>query len=164
MTVFLSLLTIIAQIIIVVLLWAFFTGERRIGDFVSVRAPLLAFLAVLGAISGSLYYSNILGFEPCSLCLYQRYIMFLMVFILGMGLWKKYHVKNHIIVLSVMSASIGIYQYYGQTFNNSVLPCAAAQASCAKLFFIEFGYITIPLMALTAAVLVGVLMLFQKKV
>ncbi|MDO8523194.1 MAG: disulfide bond formation protein B [bacterium] len=164
MTIFISSLTIIAQIFIIILIWGFFAGERNISGFLEKRAVFFAFLVSLGAILGSLYYSDIVGFTPCSLCWYQRYIMFPMVLILGIAAWKKYYIKNIIIALSAVGGAISLYQYYGQTFNNSVLPCAAAEASCAKLFFIEFGYITIPMMALTAFVLIGVLMLFQKKV
>lgn len=164
MTVFISFLTIIAQIIIAVLLWVYFTGERRIGEYVEKHAALLAFLVAFGSILGALYFSNILGYAPCVLCWYQRYVMFPMLFILGIAVWKKYYVKTIVLVLTAVGGAIALYQNYGIIFNSSVLPCSAAQVSCAKIYFTEFGYITIPIMALISWLLIGVLMLFQKKV
>src|SRR3989338_3456327 len=164
MTLFISFLTIIAQILVVILLWVYITDERRIAGFVEKYAALLAFLAGLSAILGSLYFSNVLNYIPCSLCWYQRYFMFPAVLILGIAAWKNYYVKNIVMALTAFGGAIAIYQNYGLIFNLSELPCSAAAVSCAKIYFVDFGYINIPIMALTAWFLIGALMLFQKKV
>ncbi len=162
MIVFVSFLTLLAHVFIVILLWIYFTGERAIGGFIEKQATFLAFLAGLGAVSGSLYFSNVLGFEPCGLCWYQRFFMFPAVLILGIAVWKKYCVKKIVLALLAAGAAVALYHNYGLLFNLSALPCGAAGVSCAKVYFMEFGYITIPVMSLTAFVLMGVLMLFQR--
>src|SRR3989338_1800847 len=99
MTFFISLLTLLAQIAVVILFLAFLTGNRKVGELIEKRATLLAFLAGLGAVLGSLYYSNIVGYTPCVLCWYQRYLMFPQVLILGLAAWKKYYVKRIVFLL-----------------------------------------------------------------
>jgi disulfide bond formation protein DsbB len=46
-----------------------------------------------------------------------------------------------------------------QMFPEGTLPCSAQGPSCAKITFIEFGYVTYPMMALTLFALLIVLML-----
>lgn len=164
MIVFLSLLTILTQIIIALLLWALFTGERRINNFVGKYAVLLAFFAATGTTLGSLYLSEVLGYVPCTLCVYQRFFMFPLVPILGIAYWMNYSFRKLVIFLTIAGGSVALYHYYGQMYNISALPCSTTAVSCAQRYFVEFGYITIPMMSLTAFVLVGVLMVFEKRV
>jgi len=55
------------------------------------NALLLAFawLVALVATLGSLYYSEVRNFIPCTLCWYQRIAMYPLVFILGIATWRN---------------------------------------------------------------------------
>jgi disulfide bond formation protein DsbB len=115
---------------------------------------LIAFLAALGSLLGSLYYSQIAGFAPCDLCIIQRIFLYPQVLTLAFGLWKKKYIQAMSwisYVFCIVGGGVSVFHYYGQMFNSSALPCAAASVSCAKIEFIEYGYITIPMMALTAS-------------
>ncbi len=116
-----------------------------------------SFLVAFTGTALSLVYSEIIGFVPCYLCWIQRIFLYPQVIILGLALWKK--TKDAAIycsVLSVIGGIIALYNFYGQSFNPNALPeCdALGQVSCAVRYFVEFGYVTIPVMSLTAFLLI----------
>lgn len=126
----------------------------------------IAFLVALGGVITSLIYSNVIGFEPCELCWIQRIFLYPQVVILGLALWKKTRDASlYCLVLSSIGFIIAAYHYYGQMFNPGALPACEAlgEASCAVLFFVQFGYITIPMMSLTAFGILIVCMLLAKR-
>lgn len=173
----LSILTVIAQVAIVLLLFAmaFPTGRDWLHSSKrSVEAKLrhgdwpmkIAFLVALVATLGSLFYSDVAGFEPCKLCWYQRILMYPQVILFGLALWKRDHgVWLYSLTLSVIGAAIAGYHYLLQLGIAPSLPCSAVgySASCAQRFVMTFGYITIPVMALTAFVLLALLALTMRR-
>lgn len=140
----------------------------RLAQFFSRRAMVIAFVAALFATLGSLAYSDIFGYNPCKLCWIQRIFMYPNVIILGIALWKKdTGVALYSMVLASIGGLIAFYHYLTQLgFDPLNLPCSAIgySESCAKVFVLTFGYITIPIMALSAFMLsVAVLMFGRKK-
>lgn len=118
----------------------------------------MGFLVAFLATAGSLLYSNIIGFPPCELCWVQRIFLYPQVIILGLALWKKTKdAAVYSLALSGLGALVAAFHYYGQMFNPDALSaCEAGGVSCAQLFFVEFGYITIPLMSLTTFIVIGI--------
>ena len=49
----------------------------------------VAWAASIVAMFGSLYFSEIKQYEPCSLCWYQRIIMYPFTIIIGIALFKE---------------------------------------------------------------------------
>ena len=123
----------------------------RVMVFLKKRALVLSFCAALVALLGSLTYSDVLGYEPCKLCWIQRIFMYPQVLILGVALWKKDMLALlYGIVFSSIGGIVALYHYMTQLgWNPLNLPCAAVgySTSCAKVFVLNFGYITIPVMA-----------------
>ncbi len=161
-----SLLTVVGQIAVLILLFLLFRGQGKATAFLGKYAVLFGFIISLGALLGSLLYSDIVGFEPCTLCWYQRIFLYPQVLLFGFALWKKRRdVVDYSLVLSFVGGVIAAYHYYGQMFNASALPCKAAEgvSPCAVRFFVEFSYVTIPMMSLTAFMLLIVFMCFGKK-
>lgn len=154
----LSFLTIAGQVIIVLLVLDLFFRERTaVRQWLARHALLLMFVVVLIATLGSLFYSEIAGYEPCKLCWLQRIFMYPQVIVLGLALWKKDPgIVDYVIALSAIGAVIAASHYYLQVSGVSILPCSAVgySAACAQRFVLQFGYITIPMMALTAFLLV----------
>ncbi len=127
---------------------------------------LLAFLISLAGTLLSLFYSEIIGYAPCELCWYQRIALYPLVVLFGMQLWAKE--KSRALFLSGMMLSgagllVSAYQYLATEFFPGALACAASEVSCAKLYFTSFGYITIPMMALTSFALTVFLVLVSRK-
>lgn len=161
-------LTVFGQIIVIlsVIYFFFFRNKfQSVKDFISKRGVLFAFIVALTATSGSLFYSEIAGYQPCILCWYQRIFMYPGVILLGMALWKKdKSIINYSIVLSIIGAFIAAYHHLMQI---GVVPegsCGAVgySVSCAKIFVLTFDYIGLPLMALTAFLLIITSLLFAK--
>jgi len=99
----------------------------------------------------TLIYSDVLGFEPCPLCWWQRIFLYPQVFILGMAWSKeKYHEAaiDISLIFSILGAAVALYHHVLQMMPAGTLPCPATGPSCAQITFIEFGYVTFPMMAL----------------
>ena len=121
-----------------------------------------AFLTSLFATLGSLFYSQIVGFTPCVLCWYQRIFMYVLPIILFIAIiYKDYKVKKYVIPLSIIGASIALYHYIVQLTPR--FTCVADGVDCSIRYIIGFEYITIPLMALTAFILITGFTYLQKK-
>ncbi len=161
----LGIFTIFTQVLIVFLGIFLITKKPSFFQLSSKKAFFLAFIVALTSAIGSLIYSNVIGYDPCELCWLQRTMMYPQVIILGMVLLKKdYKMGDYSIALSIVGALIAGYQYLLQIGVASVIPCSAIQNSvqCSERFVLQYGYITIPMMALSAFVLIIFLLLALK--
>ena len=138
----------------------------KLSRFLSKNALVLAFIVGLTATLGSLYLSEVKGFNPCKLCWLQRIFMYPLPFILGTALFKKTRdVFYYVLPLSVIGAVIAGYHFYMQMNPDKIIPCSTVgfSVSCSERFFTYYGYITIPLMSLSAFVLITLAMLFLRR-
>jgi disulfide bond formation protein DsbB len=166
----LSFVIVLLGILAVALFALLITPLQRTGwgaavaTFFGERAILFSFLVALGATLGSLFYSNIAGFQPCLLCWWQRIFLYPQTILLGIALFKKDDgVRRYSLALSGIGALVSLYHTYIQFGGESALPCAATGVNCQTLYFLEYGYVTIPTMALTAYLLIVLLLLFPRK-
>ena len=158
-------LAVVAQSIFIVLVGLLVFRKESL---LRVIAPYMmwgAFLIVLGSIAGSVWYSDVLGYEPCSLCWYQRIFLFPQLLILGVGLFKgDSRSMAYSFWLSCVGGLIAFYHSLLQYGFETGLPCpVGGSVSCAQRFVFEFGYITIPVMALTTFALLIVFTMIHKK-
>lgn len=155
----LGILSIVAEITVVWLVFSWLFG-LKVPQFIRTHALPLAFTTALIAMFGSLTYSEILGYEPCKLCWIQRILMYPQVLILGCALWGRHKgvraLLDTSLVLSTVGAVVALYHYLMQLGVISEGSCAAVgySVSCAQRFVMQFGYITIPLMAFSAFLLI----------
>lgn len=165
-----SILTVIGQILAILLiafLLAPHTFNQRVSRIVNRKIISLTFTVALIATLGSLFYSEVIGFEPCKLCWYQRILMYPQVVILGLSLKKEsLFPTKQIFLLSIIGACLSIYHYLSQLGLTASLSCSTLgySSTCSQRFVLEFGYITIPLMALTAFLLITLSSLIIKRV
>lgn len=141
-------------------------GEKQMEKFVAEHSLWLGFLAALLSVLGSLFYSNVIGFAACELCLIQRIFLYPQAILFAIALCKhkgSKEIANYILGLSIPGALIAGYHYYGQMFNTGALPCSASAVSCAQRPFVEFGYITIPMMSFTVFAFLISLMVIRKR-
>ena len=109
------------------------------------------FVLSLASAVMTLIYSDVLGFEPCPLCWWQRIFLYPQVFILGLALWRDKYREAAIdisLLFSIIGAGVALYHHMLQMMPAGTLPCPATGPSCAQITFIEFGYVTFPMMAL----------------
>lgn len=156
----LSFLTLLADIFAVALFLLLVTPLKRRGwgkavaDFFGERAIFLSFLAAFAATFGSLFYSQVAGFAPCDLCWWQRVFLYPQTILLFTAFIKKdENMRLHSFILSSVGGLIALYHTFIQFGGQSLVPCSATGPSCTVLYFLEYGYITIPTMSLTVFVL-----------
>ncbi len=158
--VLLAVLGVVAQVLAVLLLFAgllVLFGFREPLDL--VRRTLwgselwAAFLVAAIATGGSLFFSDIAHFVPCELCWYQRICMYpLSIILLLAALAGDERVARYLLPLPIVGAGISIYHLLVE---NGVVKqgqacLASAPGGCAVKWVDEFGYMTIPTLALTA--------------
>jgi len=102
--------------------------NKTLTKFVSKNVLLLGFLATLGALLGSLYYSEIVGFEPCRLCWIQRIFLFPQILLFGIALWKKhYFITLYSLVFSIIGGLVALYQYLTQMTGLEASGCSTGE-------------------------------------
>ncbi len=142
------------------------TKREALLKSIAPYARILAFLVALTATSGSLFYSEVAHFTPCLLCWWQRIFMYPQVLLIGLGIVKKdKNIADYAIAMSLAGGSISLYHYYIQLGGNKFIPCATVGYSidCTQRFSLEFGYITIPMMALSVFIAIFLLMHVSKR-
>lgn len=169
MTHAIALLTIVGQVLIALYLLGLPWRKswlRPLYDLAGEYALLGAILVVFGGMAGSLYFSEVAKFPPCELCWYQRVLLYPQLVLLGLALLKKNRdIELQVLTLSVFGLVISVYQSYLQYGGTALIPCStsALAVSCGQKNFLEFGYITIPVMAMTGFVLLIVAMVLHRQ-
>ncbi len=118
----------------------------------------IALLATLG----SLYFSEVADFVPCRLCWFQRIAMYPLAVLLLVGAVRR-DVRGAVLyglAFPVVGAGVAIYHIYIENNPGAESAGCRATAPCSTKWIDEFGYVTIPTLALTAFATVFVLMLF----
>lgn len=138
-------------------------GARRLHnaawDLIGDWALWLAWLVAAGAMLGSLYYSEIVHYPPCSLCWYQRIAMYPLVIILAIAAWRRSReIKVYVLPLVAIGGIIALYQYVlGYLPDAEVLGCSI-DVSCTERYVWEFGFIDFPFMSLVSFAVIGCLL------
>lgn len=120
---------------------------------------LLLFIWVvsLTATMGSLYFSEIRGYEPCELCWIQRIFMYPLVIILGIAyIQRNARIAVTTATLSIIGGAISLYHYSLQKvdFLSENAP-SCGRVSCTGEYINLLGFITIPFLALIAFILIA---------
>jgi disulfide bond formation protein DsbB len=140
-------------------------GYERFNQEIYSRRYYLALVVSALATGGSLYLSNGLGWEPCRLCWFQRIMMYPLVVIIGWGLvLGRDDMDDYVLPLSVLGAGTAIYHYGIQRVEQfSSAGCSILSVSCSTEYTFHFGYINIPMMALTAFLLILAVLYLSKE-
>jgi disulfide bond formation protein DsbB len=158
--------TLISHIVLVLLGVALMLRVSAVARLIKAISPhVFVFGLIISAfgIVGSLLYSEVIGYEPCVLCWVERVFLYPQAIIFAVAVWKKdVSIVPYILWLSVLGAIVSLYHAYTQLGGYSVTPCTSAEGSCAKVYVLEYGYITIPLMAFTSFLIIIILMLIRK--
>ena len=127
--------------------------------------PYLSWLIALVATVGSLFFSEVMELPPCVLCWYQRIAMYPLVFIIGTGIvLRDVRLKIYALPICLIGLVISVYHnllYYG-IIPESITPCTEG-ISCTSRQIEWLGFITIPLMALTAFIGIAICLIIYKK-
>lgn len=133
-------------------------------DMLDPVALQIALLLAAGALLGSLYYSEIADLTPCLLCWFQRIAIYPLTPILVVALIAGDRgVRKYVITLAAIGALISIWHILVQR-----VPALAGTTSCsldapcAVPLVQQFGFVTIPVMALAVTSSIVTLMLMMR--
>lgn len=154
-TLAITTLTLISHIVFVVtilLLVIDIKFRKFVYNFVDKNILELLFITSLGALVGSLAYSNIVGFPPCELCWIQRIFIYPQALLVFVAIIKKDKgIVDYLLPLSILGAIVSFYHslvHWG--IGLGTLGCTSVGGECARVYVLEYGYITIPFMAFTS--------------
>ena len=122
------------------------------------KSLLLSWLAAVAATLGSLYFSEVLHFIPCTLCWYQRIFMYPLSIILGIAFYRNDQtIYKYILPLSIIGMIISGYQTVLQKipYLQQFEMCKTG-VPCSKDYLNLLGFITIPMMAFVAFTIITI--------
>ncbi len=155
----LAALGVAGQVLAALLLllgFAWLLGVRGPGE--TLRRALegyelwLVFFVSSIATGGSLFFSEVAGFVPCELCWYQRICMYpLAIVSLLAALADDRRVARYLLPLPLVGAGVSVYHLLVENgvVGQSQICRLSAPGGCATKWIEEFGYVTIPTLALT---------------
>ncbi len=136
------------------------TNKTNIAPFFQKYGGLLALVVAATATFGSLYFSEIAGFIPCTLCWYQRILMYPLTLITLVGVIEQDELlPYYVLPFSIIGMGVSGYHVLIQKGLFSTPGTCTVGIPCSLSYVNYLGFITIPVLAFTAFVLITVLML-----
>lgn len=159
---FLALLTLVAMAVVMARVAVMVL--RRTGSASTVDAWLhsvadlampAAFAVAATTMLGSLYFSESAHFTPCRLCWFQRIGLYPVAIILGFGLLTRDRsMAKPALLMALLTAPISAYHYLIEWYPTLEQGSCDPTAPCTAVWFREFGFISLPFMALVSALAV----------
>jgi disulfide bond formation protein DsbB len=108
----------------------------------------VAFGVALISTLGSLYYSEVSGFVPCSLCWYQRIFMYPLVPLAGLALIRREtRIAPYGALLAAAGLAIALYHITIQFRPALDVGVCGMGVPCTARYLAVFGFVSIPVMA-----------------
>ncbi|HIW34219.1 MAG TPA: disulfide bond formation protein B [Candidatus Paenibacillus intestinavium] len=124
----------------------------------------LAWAVATLATAGSLYMSEIMHFTPCSLCWFQRIFMYPLSIVLGIAFVKEDSgIVKYTLPLAIIGGGFSIYHIIIQNIPPDSTIAACGPTSCQGDYLNWFGFITIPMLALLAFIIIVIALLRVRK-
>jgi len=131
------------------------TNEFRFFSY-SILGFIVAFISTII----SLYYSEIDNFTPCKLCWFERIAMYPIVPLLLIGsITKDKSFIKWIPIFSISGILISSYHYLLQ-INISKSEICYSDIPCTERWVWDYGYISIPMMAITAFLVITMISIY----
>ena len=122
----------------------------------------LAWIVALVSTLGSLYFSEVADFLPCTLCWYQRICMYPLALILGIAAFRRdRNVRFYAVPLAVIGFAIALYHYLLEWIPDLDAGACSVTIPCDFVWFRAFGFVSIPFMALSGFAFIIVSLLLR---
>ncbi|MBO0962194.1 disulfide bond formation protein B [Neobacillus sp. MM2021_6] len=125
------------------------------------KSLLISWVAAIIATLGSLYFSEVMLFIPCTLCWYQRIFMYPLAIILGIAVYRNDNrIYQYVLPLSIIGVLLSGYHTLLQKipYLQQFEMCTSG-VPCSKDYINWLGFITIPMLALIAFIIITVSMI-----
>ncbi len=122
-------------------------------------------LAVVSTL-GSLFFSEVMGLQPCVLCWWQRIFIYPLVIIFLVGMLPlDRSVVRYALPVSIIGWGFAVFHYllYSGYIPEGLKPCGEG-VSCTKVDLELLGFITIPMLSiLSYTTIIGLLLIFRTR-
>jgi disulfide bond formation protein DsbB len=129
----------------------------------------LAWLVAAVSMSGSLWFSEVAGFQPCRLCWFQRACMYPLVLVLGVAIVRRRRpgavggwADRLALGLASVGAVIAAYHVLVERFPQLESSACDPTRPCSLVWFQRLGFVTLPYMALSGFVVIVTLLLSSR--
>ena len=126
---------------------------------------IVAWLTAIVATLGSLFFSEVMHFIPCTLCWYQRILMYPLTIFIGIAFYNKERtIYKYVLPLSITGMLVSGYHYGLQKipFLQKIETCTSG-VPCSGHYINWLGFITIPFLAFCAFTIITITMLMLRK-
>ena len=124
----------------------------------------LAFAVAATAMLGSLYFSEVAHFVPCTLCWFQRIGMYSLAIILFVATVRRdRNIRVYGITLALVSLPISIYHYLVEWYPNLETNVCSTGLSCSIVWFRSLGFMSLAYMAGSGFALIALLLALTPK-
>lgn len=125
----------------------------------------LAWIVATIATLGSLFFSEAMDFIPCTLCWYQRILMYPLVFIFAVGMMPY---DRKVLKFSTPLVVIGwLFALYHNLIHYDIVPESASPCvqgiPCSTKYIEWLGFITIPMLSFIAFSVIAILLYIIKR-
>jgi disulfide bond formation protein DsbB len=165
---FFALLATLAQLVVLVaiVLWlgskvspAVDRVKQSVLAVVGPQALAMAAVVALVSTLGSLYLSEVANYLPCRLCWFQRVAMYPLVVVLGVGAIRRdVGARLTGAILAGIGACVSIWHLAVEQWPNLESSSCDPNNPCSFKWVDQWGYLTIPGMALSGFALILVLL------
>jgi disulfide bond formation protein DsbB len=138
-------------------------GEAPLAATLGRLSRYVALLAAWLATGGSLFFSEVLGWIPCTLCWYQRILMYPLSIVLAVGILRRDDgLHYYVLPCSLTGAVVSLYHYLLIKTDWFPPPPCRTGVPCTVDYLDIFGFINIPFMALAAFLIISLMMLVSR--
>ncbi len=126
---------------------------------------LLCFIVATSATLGSLFFSEVMEFIPCSMCWYQRIFMYPLVIIFLINLlYPDDKLFKYAFPIVLVGLFFAIYHnlLMFKLIPENVVPCVQG-VPCSTEYINWFGFINIPFLSLIAYSIIFLVLVFGQK-
>jgi disulfide bond formation protein DsbB len=155
--VLLAVLGVVAEVLVVLFVLLHRTARKLLWGYELWAAFVVSSIAT----GGSLFFSEIAHFVPCELCWYQRICMYpLSLLTLFAAAHGDYRMPRYLLPFCFVGGGVSVYHLLveNKVVGQSQACLVSAPGGCGVKWINEFGYITIPTLALTAFALLAVVL------
>jgi disulfide bond formation protein DsbB len=127
-------------------------STRTLNESTAWMLVFAAWLVASVSALGALFFSEIMQLPPCALCWYQRIFMFPLALILPIGLFPfDRRVARYALPLAVVGWLCAVFQMLlvAGVIPEKLEPCVQG-IPCSETVIEWFGFVTIPLLSVTA--------------
>lgn len=120
-------------------------------------SPYVALVVAWVALLGSMYFSQVRGWLPCDLCWYQRILMYPLALVIPIGILRRDGgLPVYVFPFTLLGSLVATYHVLDQKTDwFSDIDTCQSGIPCSLDYLNWLGWVTIPMLALTAFVLIA---------